>query len=246
MTVQIEWYTYMNNGFTNRPDIDISSTQSLDRVSVDIVNNYPNYQYYQCPAFQDSLKDTFILRSPVDISIRINKKNNIFQVASSLQEIIINRPSEDTKYQSFSFTYLFNFISKHDDIMLEQLPAFYHKNDFTDKCQIIIGQFNIGKWIRPIQLGDVVVTTDSEEDIFIHIKRGDAISYVRFKCKDDMKLNRLEDIDEIYLSIQRSEACTRVKQFSPKLSLKKLYDIFKPFNQKYKKSCPFNIFKKGE
>ena len=246
MKKKVEWFAEWSDGTSDIVDISLPPFDSLDMVSADIMKNYPNYDHYQCPAFQDSLNNTFILRCPIDISIKVNKKNNVLQISSDACSIpmISGRPSENTRFQLFSFQYFFTFISKHDDIMVEQLPALYHKNDFTDKCQIIIGRFNIGKWIRPIEMGAVMITSESEEDIFINIKKGDAISYIRFICDDNIVTKRLEDIVEIKKILEIGKACTDVKKFSPRLSLKKLYDLFKPYNPIYKKSCPFNIFKK--
>jgi hypothetical protein len=242
MTVEIKWFAMFSEEDGNM-DMTI---QSLDKVSPDLMENYPGFPHYQCPAFQDSLNNTFILRCPVDVSIRLNKKNNIMQYSCpDLTGIpFVTERLTNGMYQNFTFQYFFTFITKHNDVMIEQLPAFYHKNDFTDNCQLVIGQFNIGKWIRPINLASAMVTTESEEDIYIHIKKGNPLSYVRFNCKDNIKLKRIEDIEEIKRVSNQSQTCTSVKRYSPRMSLKKLYDLFKPFNRKYKKSCPFNIFKK--
>lgn len=242
MMVEIRWFVEFSRG------LDII-TQSLDRVSADLMKNYPGSAHHQCPAWKDSLNDTYILRSPMDVSIRLNKKNNIIQANKFVDKdvpFIMARDVPDGMDQQFSCQYFFYFITNHDDVMIEQLPAFYHINDFTKNCTTVGGQFNVAKWTRPINLTAAIVTTESEEDIYIHIKKGDPLSYVRFTCKDNIKLKRITDIEEMIQISHQSKTCIDVKMFQANTGLKKLYEIFKPFNRKYKKSCPFNIFKRGE
>jgi hypothetical protein len=71
-----------------------------------------------------------------------------------------------------------------ESIQMQVTPAFMHYNDFTDKTTVIPGEFDISKWTRPVEL--VFEIRKSQETI--SIKKGDAISYIKFLSNDHVKL----------------------------------------------------------
>lgn len=232
--IKVNWFSTHPNGATEL------STEQLDRVTNDIIENSPDFEHYQCPAFIDSLKDTYIIRSPIDIKIRCNYSKDQF-FWQGLQEHISVRtqlPNPQTKYVSFSIAHYNYFVSDDEGLEIEQLPAFYHKNDFTDKTQLVIGKFNIGQWYRPLEVASCIIPDQNEVDITIN--KGDPLSYIRFN--KPVQLNRITDNEEITKIHSLANSCVALKKTNPKLSLKSMYELFKPFRKK-KKECPFNLRK---
>lgn len=233
--IKVNWFSLHNNNA-----IELS-TIPLDRVTNDILDNDPNYGHYLCPAFMDSLKDTYIIRSPFNLKLSLyyNPSNGEFQYSGEGVEDHIRMRSEfpipKTKYISFTVNHFFQFFTDNETIEIEQLPALYHRNSFTEQTQVITGRFNIGKWYRPIETASCIVPY--RENVEINIKKGDALSYVRFN--QPVILNRITDSKKITEILNLITACTALKRTNPKLSLKSMYELFKPFKPK---KCPFKFW----
>ena len=68
--------------------------------------------------------------------------------------------------------------------MMQVFPAFMHKNEFTDKTTVIPGEYDVGRWTRPVET--VFEIRSNREQIVI--TKGDAISYVKFSSDDQIKM----------------------------------------------------------
>ena len=74
--------------------------------------------------------------------------------------------------------------------MINQLPAYYDNNDYTNKTNTITASFDIGNWFRPagkpvFQIKKDVTTID--------IKEGDALLYIKFNTTEKIKLIEFDD-----------------------------------------------------
>jgi hypothetical protein len=150
--------------------------------------------FLKCPAHTDFMKNTFVFCAPFDITIDINidKENKKFNIFCSnisqeiFDQIIDTRFLHDrgtNPYPVIGIDWLTVFTAE-DSIQMQVTPAFMHYNDFTDKTTVIPGEFDISKWTRPVEL--VFEIKKSQETI--SIKKGDAISYIKFLSNDHVKL----------------------------------------------------------
>jgi hypothetical protein len=120
-----------------------------------------------------------------------------------------------SKYPLLGVDWLTVFITDRP-IMMQVLPAFMHRNDFTEKTTIVPGEYDISRWTRPVET--VFEIRSNKEKIVI--KKGDAILYVKFSSDDSIKLvesntpwkeistcnditntNRLKSLKERYASL---------------------------------------------
>lgn len=215
----------------------------------DISKQFPGYLHYRCPAFIDTLKNTYVVKASFDFSIRVNPTERTIELDKDInfvQKYMTNRVNDYTSAQNMlmSINHFMMFITD-DDLEIEQLPCLYHSNDWTENTQLITGRFNIKKWIRPIEVAAIVKKTKQENlPVVINIKRGDALFYIRFHSKDNTQivLEQETDLNKIVDYIKISWTTAMVKRTNPYLKLPVLYELFERFRpKKFFNRCPFNF-----
>ena len=204
--------------------------------------------HLKCPAFQDYVKNTFVIKSPFDFAISVNRKNNSIDVEGLPEKIgtkfIVNRVNDIGPLSPFAMSvppvYLFY---SNDDIMLESIHPFMEINDSVSNTMLVPGTYNISKWIRPIDFSFEV----KDDNKKIRIKRGDVLFYVKFKTNDDSKVElKRVSMNEELTNVMGS--CFGVKNIIPNLPLKTLYvmaeSFMKTLSFRKPKKCPFGFGKK--
>jgi len=191
--------------------------------------------FLKCPANTDFLKNTFGLVAPHDLTIEINIDNdggtnirceNISQdVFNKLIDTRFLEKEEkgSSPYPLVGIDWLCTFTSD-ESIMLQLLPAFLHHNDFTIKTSMIPGQYDIGKWVRPVEL--VFEFKSLSEKIVI--KKGDIIAYFKFYTDTPIKL------EEQPIPWNDTMICVGIRK----------NDRWRPLKERYKAfaeaKCPYN------
>lgn len=198
--------------------------------------------FTKCPAFQDYYKNTFVIRSPIDITLNYDASNKFLSIHPQGQEFynatVLHRANdvgyEDAGLFSLGVSYLF---IADKDCLIELLPVSMHDNPNASNFRVITGTFNISKWFRPVEFSFELLTST------MRVNQGDPLFYVRFVPQDGSKvvLKHKEYTDEeegIALK------CGNVKVAQPKLPLQQMYKLTKRlvpelwFN---KKRCPFKF-----
>jgi hypothetical protein len=206
--------------------------------------------HIKCPAFVDFVKNTYVIKSAIDMELLLNRKDGSMQVVSGISEglatYIINRSDQvgEGCPMLMSLPPAYIFYSK-DDVVMESLHGFMELNNSVSNIMSVPGTFNISKWIRSI---DFTVEVKNE-NIPVKIKKDDVLFYVRFKTKDDSKveLERVPLTDELKYAVK---ACFSVKNHVKNLPLKTLYKMAEPFlsllsfKKPKPKTCPFGFGKK--
>jgi hypothetical protein len=196
--------------------------------------------YLTCPAFLDYYKNTYVIRSPVDIKIMFNSNTRTLNILPQRQEFydtfIKYRGDLNAISNPFlmSFALFYLFIS-NDDCMLEQTPVSLHDTSFSSKIRLIGGTFNINKWFRPVEFGFEFI---NENEPLI-IKRGDPMYYIRFVPKNGKKVTLVKKqfSEADHASVM---ACANLKKGMEKQPFKVLYELAKRIKPKVAKKCPFN------
>jgi len=183
-------------------------------------------EYLKCPAVTDALKNVFIVQAPFDL--------NIFYDASS------NRVSIDSFNQDF-FDHFIHFRKRpHHHPPTLSIPPFvlFYSNDpvlaisqdvpilscdATRNTRHIIGQYDISKWIRPVDWS-FELSLGNE----VRIKRGDPLFSLKFQTQNNkpIKLTRVKITKDLYETVQ---ACVRVKHIRQNFKLKEVYDVAKDY-----------------
>ena len=201
--------------------------------------------FTRCPAFKETYKNTFVIKSPIDIEITYDKDAQLVTIEPQGQNFFNQNifcrghlvGINDSFLMSFAVHYLF---IADNDCDMELKVASMHDSDFINKTRLIEGTFNVGKWYRPIELAFEL--KDLEENVKIKIKRGDALAYVKFIPIDGNKID-LKYKDFPAETSEAVKACLFVKDLDNKLSLKTLYELSERVRNKLwfnKKKCPFN------
>jgi hypothetical protein len=204
-------------------------------------------QYLKCPAFQEYTKNTFVIKAPFDCEITVNRKKGTLDVIGVPQEysqFIINRidqvePTNPYVMSTFP-AYLFY---SNDDISIESIHPFMELNDSISNTILIPGTYNISKWIRSIDFS-FEVKDDTKK---VKMTRGDVLFYVKFRTKDDSKveLERVQMTEELKSA---EKTCFKLKVAIKNVPLKNLYTMAESFMKtlsfRKPKKCPFGFGKK--
>lgn len=198
----------INWSFITSHEFDIDHPTSISKIldkdyypfkqlSSDIVANRKGAVYLKCPAHTDFLKNTFIFCAPFDLTIELNICNltNTIKVyceniSQEMFESIVDtrfliNNSSNSQYPLLGIDWLTVFTTKIST-MIQVLPAFMHRNNFTEKTTIIPGEYDISSWTRPIETLFEIRSNNEK----IVIKKGDAVSYIKFLSNDHVKLTK--------------------------------------------------------
>ena len=158
--------------------------------------------FLKCPAHTDFLQNTFIFCAPFDlvIDVEIDRDNNSYKVfCENISQEVFDAIIDIRFFQSYKKHPLIGIdwllvLTATESTMMQLLPAFMNRNDFTDKTVIIPGEYDISKWTRPVET--VFEVKNDKERIVIN--KGDAVSYFKFLSDDNVKLvGSKEPWDEI-------------------------------------------------
>lgn len=201
-------------------------------LSRDVVNSRKNVVFLKCPAHTDFIKNMFVFKSPVDITIDIDiSEHNASVACPNISQKVFNHFIDVrflgvdecgiSPYPLIGIDFL-NAFTSSNSMTMSAMPAFFHHNDFTKKTSFIPGEFDIGKWTRPIEC--VFEIKNSKETI--EIKKGDALFYVKFNAgSETIKLEKQEmPWEDIF-------TCVKLRRKNIFKSLKFRYDSLLNFKK---------------
>jgi hypothetical protein len=176
--------------------------------------------WYQCHAFLNSVKNTFILRFPIGVSFAIHKEFGIVGLDQNDRQMLpfvcIKSPSTINAY---TISLLNNWIFWSDEpLLITSTPSYLHKLDFGG--HYVPGSFDINSWFRPLE---AAIQLDQGTEVFT-VKRGDPFAYVKFDTQKPVVLKRFDLTPKI---MQISQDCIGYKRHDPSRSLPYLYNKFK-------------------
>jgi hypothetical protein len=154
----------------------------------------------------EKLEDTNVLRCPAHLALL----NNCYAVKSAFDYTLIwdgqtfKSPDYNQKFfddyiyprdaikglVSYTSPKLHFFAEK--SVEMELTPAFFHKNDITQKTTVIGGCFDVGQHLREIECAMLL-----HEPCEIDIKRGDSLYYVKFKTHEKIKFVPFQMVQEM-------------------------------------------------
>lgn len=212
--------------------------QPFKNLSKEVTNSRKGVTYLKCPAHTDFLKNTFVFCAPFDLTIEIdiNEKTNTVNVfCENISQDVFNSIIDTrflftnqrgkSPYPLIGIDWLPIFTAQ-TSMLMQLTPAFMHYNDFTQKTTVIPGEYDISKWTRPVEL--VFEIRNLKEKIVI--KKGDVLSYVKFRTEELVKLEKAETPWE------EMNTCNNIRY----------NDQFRPLKERYKAleeiratSCPY-------
>lgn len=186
-----EWSEESLNIWADSVETEVLALSALSR---DVVDTRKNVVFLKCPAHTDFMKNTFVFKSPLDISLDIDVNDQFAKVWSrNLDQAIFNKiidlrflslsEAGTSPYPIIGIDFL-NAFTCSSPMLVSITPAYLHFNDFTTKTSVIPGTYDISRWTRPIECV-FEVKSNCEQ---IEIKKGDALFYVKFESTVPVKL----------------------------------------------------------
>lgn len=234
MKITVDWCSHRTN-FYGADGIELLAIEP-----VSVFKYYPetaSANYRKCPAHQNQFKNTFVVCSPIDVEVKINKEEtrcDIIEPPQLPREAFNPRFGEEHESPYPMFTFRFNriMLMPQDptiDVYVEQLEPILEWDRDTN-IRIIEGNFNISKWTRPLEAS----YEQRHKNMTVKFKRGQPMYYFRLSTNDPddiVVLNRVEMNQKLY---EDSERCLQVKEFAPNKKLKFLYDVRDKFIESLK------------
>jgi hypothetical protein len=193
--------------------------------------------FTKCPAHTDFMKNTYIIRAPFDLTINSfidDEGNGELYCDNITQEqfndiidtrFLFDKERGHDPYPILGIDWLYTFQCKESQ-MIEITPAFMHRNEFTEKTTLIPGEYDISKWVRPVEIAFEVRSNNER----IEIKKGDAIAYARFPGDGPVKLTKQD------IPWNDSKICSNIKDVDRYRPLSVRYEQYaKATNEK---KCP--------
>jgi hypothetical protein len=139
----------------------------------------------RCPSMLDECRNTFKIKSPVDLHLTFNDDftscNSKYKQQLPFISQLIGSIGPERIVQMSSPTYLFYC---DEDLTMSQLPPYYEETDFTNGCIGVSATYNINKWFRPVKPTFKL----KKNNTTIDIKMDDAICYYKFNTDEKIKL----------------------------------------------------------
>lgn len=223
MKVQVDWCLY--------PNVfgEIQGEELLVLDPVPLLKYYSDNKdaaFQKCPSYLNYYKNTYVVCSPIDLEIEINKEQNWANVIDpkTLPTYMFNprfKEENTSPYPVFSLRLSkLLMTTETPNVFIEQCEPFLEWDRAND-IRIISGNFNINRWTRPLE----AAFEQKTKNLTIKFKRGQPMYYVRFLTPnpdDIVVLNKTEITKELWDDSMR---CVSVKTFRPNMALNALYNL---------------------
>ena len=237
MTINVYW-SRANPGFSELESLGFPSSAYISPLRIEEpvpLTKHLNYKEFfgpsvsRCPAIVDDIKNTFVIKSPVDITIDISKSS--FQVTNqdlAFAQAFLGEPQGKFGIHQLSLSY--NFFAEKS-LLITQLPAYYDSNSYIDNTHTITASFDIGRWYRPAGKPAFILKKDAKQVV---IKQGDPLLYVRFNTQEKVKL--IEFDDTVFRNLKERSPdwiCTTFKRQANSVTpLAKCYELFEMYKMR--------------
>ena len=220
---------YTNDEAVVQDSADVKQDMSMaylppELLGKHIPDNIKLSDYVRCPAF--NTKNMYALRFPFDFTIKINTSN--WNIESNRPEFVKTYLTPPYDNSGIIQLHLGTLFLTDKSCIAEQVHPYLHTNSLTQNANVLQGEFDIGKWFRPINLAFRINSTD--RDVVIKFNRGDVYSYLRLHTNEKIKMYEFENTPDITTIMAR---CLGFKNAKTQ-PLKEMYNSFlrKKYNKK--------------
>lgn len=145
-----------------------------------------------CPIFNESIKNTYAIKSIYDYSFKIENNKCISQDYN--QQFFDNHVlirSIEKKFFSFNIRYI--FFTDEDSLDMSVNYPVFEENEITKRCITIPGSFNIGKYFRNLEF-PFILKKDFNEFI---VNNEDVLYYLKFYTKEKIIFKQFKMTNEL-------------------------------------------------
>jgi hypothetical protein len=189
MTIDVYWTAFGNEWFRAREPEPINKIFFNKKLHEN--NNLMNFN--KCPFFNESLDNTFALRSLYDYSFKVEN----LQVFSNLhdQTFFDNRIIiRSIEKKCFSFLQEFIFFTEEEtlEISCPEFP-YLEDNNITKRCMPFVGKMDIGKYFRNIDFAFFL--KDGYEEFVI--EENEIFGYIKFLTEKKINFKQFYPSEKI-------------------------------------------------
>lgn len=166
----------------------------------------------KCPFFNESIENIFALRSIYDYSFKIEKDKTIstpFYNETFFNNHVLVRSMEN---KFFSFNHSYVFFTDEDSLLTSvSQPPIYEDNNISERCIVIGGNLDIGKYFRNT---DFTFLLKNKYNEFL-IENNEIFSYVKFHTNKKINFKRFFPSPKImeYLSKTKKNSLYRKENY---------------------------------
>lgn len=187
---------------------------------INVKDNLPGTNFYPCPAFKQQIQNSFRLQFPFDYNLLFSNGN----ISSNMHDqtffnTVLNIRSMPDKLLSFNLFYLF---IAEESLNIDVTGCYFSDNDFVNKTMIVPGQFDIAKWVRPIDCAFIVKNNVDKIDI----KTGDDFLNVKFLTDEKVTLKKFFPTKKLETLISHNVTARHYKSKMVE-PLKYYYDLYR-------------------
>jgi len=198
--------------------------------------------FLRCPATSDLLKNTFVVRAPVDSQVSFNfdthrtkQLNNspMYEKTHKIDFQYVHKPTL-AGHNLIDYRYPIVFFSEEDSMIATLTPPYFEHVSSYESGTIVPGRFDIAKWFRPMNMEFQLWPNINT----LNILAGEAICYLHFDTDKKIILKRFVTNNEI------EKLIGSFVNVSPFKKLARLSDRYKMFEQSRSKQRVLKLIQK--
>lgn len=226
------WFISDGQSWDNRHALDLLLPTPKPMLNLCQANRH-GASYTKCPAFTDAITNVFVIQAPFDLNIFYDPESDRASINSFDQDFYDRfvyfrpRPRHHPPLLTLTPSILF-YSNESVTLVSQEVPII--ASEATKNIKHIVGEYNIGKWIRPIDW-----TFELAFGTEVRIKRGDPLFSVKFQTQNNkpVKLTRVAMTQDLYTA---ATACVTVKKYHRNLKLKEAYEAAKDYLALWRKN----------
>jgi hypothetical protein len=222
MSINVYWACYEDEWIrSSEPEKVSERFYKQEIISKD--KNSPIALNY-CPAFNKQIQNLYAIKSIYDYSFFIQNDictSNMYD--QSFFDKHLNIRSIEKKFFSFRNKYIFFTDQKSLNMTAYEYPLF-EQNEISQKCIPVSGQYDIGKWFRPLEFPFIL----KNEFDSLEIKYQDVLYYLRFYTNKKINFKQFIINNKIENMINSTVAST----YNHNQTFKNLENFYKMFKGK--------------
>ena len=149
----------------------------------------------QCPAFRNELHNVFGIKSIYDYEFSVNTATS--EVSTTVyDQKFYNRHVIVRSMKERTFTFSQEIVFFTDDsslIMSGDLLPYLEDNNITERCIVYPGQFDIGRWYRPVEFAFKL----KDRYNTFKIEAGEIYQYIRFHTDNNIKFIQFRETPKL-------------------------------------------------
>ena len=148
-----------------------------------------------CPAFRNELHNVFGVKSIYDYEFSVNTETGEVSTTTYDQKFY-NRHVivRSMKERTFTFSQEMIFFTDEPSLVMSgDLLPYLEDNNITERCIVYPGQFDIGRWYRPVEFAFKL----KDRYNTFKIEAGEIYQYIRFHTDNNIKFIQFRETPKL-------------------------------------------------